>query len=84
MGLSGALWLQSERRALASRGHARGVMLRGSAAPRSGWSSYLAVRTGRLRRSPAVHVRPIYLVVFQEPMSAHGGLETSSWSGLRA
>ncbi len=34
----------------------------------SGWSSRLAVRTGRLRRSPAVHVRPIDLVVFQEPM----------------
>jgi len=27
----------------------------------------LAVRTGRLRRSPAVHARPIDLVVFQEP-----------------
>lgn len=27
----------------------------------------LAVRTGRLRRSPAVHSRPIDLVVFQEP-----------------
>ena len=35
---------------------------------RSGWSSCLAVRTGRLRRSPAVHARPIDLVVFQEPM----------------
>jgi len=33
----------------------------------SGWSSVLAVRTGRLRRSPAVHFRPIDLVVFQEP-----------------
>ena len=39
------------------------------AAPRSGWSSCLAVRTGRLKRSPAVHARPIDLVVFQEPMS---------------
>jgi len=28
----------------------------------------LAVRTGRLRRSPAVHSRPIDLVVFQEPL----------------
>ena len=37
------------------------------AAPRSGWSSCLAVRTGRLKRSPAVHARPIDLVVFQEP-----------------
>ncbi len=27
----------------------------------------LAVRTGRLRRSPVVHSRPIDLVVFQEP-----------------
>ena len=26
-----------------------------------------AVRTGRLRRSPVVHFRPIDLVVFQEP-----------------
>ena len=33
----------------------------------SGWSSVLAVRTGRLRRSRAVHFRPIDLVVFQEP-----------------
>ena len=33
----------------------------------SGWSSVLAVRTGRLRRSLAVHFRPIDLVVFQEP-----------------
>ena len=33
----------------------------------SGWSSRSAVRTGRLRRSPAVHSRPIDLVVFQEP-----------------
>ena len=39
----------------------------GKAAPRSGWSSCLAVRTGRLKRSPAVHARPIDLVVFQEP-----------------
>jgi hypothetical protein len=37
------------------------------AAPRSGWSSCLAVRTGRLKRSRAVHARPIDLVVFQEP-----------------
>jgi hypothetical protein len=33
----------------------------------SGWSSVSAVRIGRLRRSPAVHSRPIDLVVFQEP-----------------
>ena len=38
----------------------------------SGWSSRLAVRTGRLRRSPAVHSRPIDLVVFQEPMVPEG------------
>ena len=36
-----------------------------------------AVRTGRLRRSPAVHSRPIDLVVFQEP-SQQMLLETSS------
>jgi hypothetical protein len=40
---------------------------KGMAAPRSGWSSCLAVRTGRLKRSRAVHARPIDLVVFQEP-----------------
>ena len=50
---------------------------------RSGWSSCLAVRTGRLRRSPAVHARPIDLVVFQEPMQ-HSLRETSSRRGLRA
>ena len=43
------------------------LMGNGRAAPRSGWSSCLAVRTGRLKRSPAVHARPIDLVVFQEP-----------------
>ncbi len=37
----------------------------------------LAVRTGRLRRSPVVHSRPIDLVVFQEP-SYLAILETSS------
>jgi hypothetical protein len=39
---------------------------------RSGWSSRSAVRTGRLRRSPAVHSRPIDLVVFQEPSDPDG------------
>jgi hypothetical protein len=39
----------------------------GEPADGSGWSSRSAVRTGRLRRSPAVHSRPIDLVVFQEP-----------------
>ena len=43
----------------------------------SGWSSVLAVRTGRLRRSPVVHFRPIDLVVFQEP-SSQLRMETSS------
>ena len=43
----------------------------------SGWSSRSAVRTGRLRRSPVVHSRPIDLVVFQEP-SHHLVPETSS------
>ena len=37
----------------------------------------LAVRTGRLRRSLAVHFRPIDLVVFQEPSHVNV-LETSS------
>ena len=39
----------------------------GSGGGGSGWSSVSAVRTGRLRRSLAVHFRPIDLVVFQEP-----------------
>jgi hypothetical protein len=34
---------------------------------RIGVVKQLAVRTGRLRRSPVVHSRPIDLVVFQEP-----------------
>ena len=33
----------------------------------SGWSSRSAVRTGRLRSSRIVHIRPIDLVVSQEP-----------------
>ena len=39
----------------------------GSVASGSGWSSRLAVRTGRLRSSRTVHARPIDLVIFQEP-----------------
>ena len=35
----------------------------------------LAVSTGRLKQLPAVHARPIDLVVFQEPSSPKG-LET--------
>src|SRR6266508_356427 len=42
-----------------------------------------AVSTGRLRRSPAVHVRPMYLVVFQEPLPLKGP-ETGSGSGFHA
>ena len=34
---------------------------------RVGAAKRLAVSTGRLKRLPAVHVRPIDLVVFQEP-----------------
>ena len=44
-----------------------------AAGGRSGWSSCSAVRTGRLRRSPAVHARPIDLVVFQEPVQLPAG-----------
>ena len=44
---------------------------------RSGVVKRSAVRTGRLRRSPAVHSRPIDLVVFQEPSSINRQ-ETSS------
>ena len=52
----------------------------------SGWSSRSAVRTGRLRRSPAVHSRPIDLVVFQEPSGdiPHGNLVSEGASRLDA
>ena len=52
----------------------------------SGWSSRSAVRTGRLRRSPAVHSRPIDLVVFQEPSQhiAAGNLVLEGASRLDA
>ena len=43
----------------------------------------LAVSTGQLRQLPAVHLRPIDLVVFQEPSSPKGQ-EAWSWGGLRA
>src|SRR5262245_54277150 len=33
----------------------------------------LAVSTGRLRRSPALHFRPIDLVVYQEPSPLRAG-----------
>ena len=46
----------------------RGLGLVEASACRSGWSSCSAVRTGRLKRSPALHFRPIDLVVFQEPV----------------
>ena len=36
---------------------------------RVGVDKRLAVRTGKLRQSPALHARPIDLVVFQEPSS---------------
>ena len=65
-----------------------GITVRSRASPRggadgSGWSSCSAVRTGRLRRSRAVHARPIDLVVFQEPSQLMLP-ETSSRRGLRA
>jgi hypothetical protein len=40
---------------------------------RIGVVKHSAVRTGRLRRSPAVHSRPIDLVVFQEPSHSRAG-----------
>jgi len=40
---------------------------------RIGVVKHSAVRTGRLRRSPAVHSRPIDLVVFQEPSHLRAG-----------
>ena len=43
----------------------------------------LAVSTGKLRPLLTLHIRPIDLVVFQEP-SHLAVLETSSWRGLRA
>ena len=54
--------------------HTESVLVEGE---RIGVVKRLAVRTGRLRRSPAVHSRPIDLVVFQEP-SQLVLLETSS------
>src|SRR5262249_20821387 len=66
------LWSRADPRAPPSGG-----------ADGSGWSSCSAVRTGRLRRSRAVHARPIDLVVFQEP-SQRLLPETSSRRGLRA
>lgn len=53
---------------------------------RSGWSSRSAVRTGRLRRLPALHVRPIDLVVFQEPSRTNsaGNLVSEGASRLDA
>ena len=73
---SSRMAIREARRAIAGRPSVRG-------GGGSGWSSRSAVRTGRLRRSPAVHSRPIDLVVFQEP-SQLTLLETSSWRGLRA
>ena len=55
-----------------------GDRTRGPGDGESGWSSVLAVRTGRLRRSLAVHFRPIDLVVFQEPSDPKWVMETSS------
>src|SRR5947209_2031646 len=69
MALSGAL--RARYPSLLIQPRARGIAglpRAGEAASRSGWSSCSAVRTGRLRRSPAVHARPIDLVVFQEPV----------------
>jgi hypothetical protein len=43
------------------------ALILGQLRPRIGVVKQLAVRTGRLRRSLAVHIRPIDLVVFQEP-----------------
>ena len=43
-----------------------------AAEPRINAVKRLAVSTGRLKRLPAVHLRPIDLVVFQEP-SFHKG-----------
>jgi hypothetical protein len=54
-----------------------GVEKRINAAKRS------AVSTGQLRQLPAVHLRPIDLVVFQEPSSVNGQ-ETSSCRGFHA
>ena len=44
----------------------------GEGGERIGVVKRLAVRTGRLRRSPAVHSRPIDLVVSQEPSYPNG------------
>ena len=50
---------------------------------RVGAAKRLAVSTGRLKRLPAVHVRPIDLVVYQEPVQRVLP-ETSSGGGFHA
>ena len=50
---------------------------------RVGAAKRLAVSTGRLKRLPAVHVRPIDLVVFQEPVQL-ALRETWSCGGFHA
>ena len=74
---------RSRDRDHASTRHARIGRRRCGRGGRIGVVKRSAVRTGRLRRSPAVHSRPIDLVVFQEP-SQPMLPETSSWRGLRA
>ena len=58
---------------------------RSSAGPESGIGAAKrsAVSTGQLKRLPALHTRPIDLVVFQEP-SPREGPETSSRGGFHA
>ena len=54
-------WWRSDRLSL------RGWRVRFGREPRIGVVKHSAVRTGQLRRLPAVHARPINLVIFQGP-----------------
>src|SRR5206468_6285133 len=79
-------WRQTPRRDAAGLQVGPGPVGPGAGGDGSGWSSRSAVRTGRLRRSPAVHARPIDLVVSQEPSdpAGHGNLVLKRASRLDA
>jgi co-chaperonin GroES (HSP10) len=66
-------------------GAARGCIVPGAAEERMNAAKRLAVSTGQLRRLPALHTRPIDLVIFQEPSSRRtGGLVLRRASRLDA
>ncbi len=80
MGMRRGRGLRPRVRTLRSRGGIVPDFGRGRPIPRPpgggeriGVVKHSAVRTGRLRRLPAVHARPIDLVVFQEPSHLRAG-----------